>query len=300
MRKNKFQNDTMGGLSKLNTNKNLSERKLTGIKNGSGWTTADYITSPHVNLSETVGKVHYSKKLKDGTTFQVVDRETSGMRGKQDKFKMQTVDKSGKVVKDYGSHPSISGGPAFVKNYLKETDNNRKIKSISERNTSNLIQSVKEGSGWTTADYITNAPHVNLSEIERIVTLLKLAKEGCLVDETKLTGKERSKKEIHPSSFMTIENVKKKYSKIKERYKIHESINERPTIDKLYSDEISKVTGARSKAVNDFIERNDLDDHNLFQFLIKGSIKDRMSFITALVGKPGNKYERALISKLKK
>jgi hypothetical protein len=68
-----------------------------------------------VKLKEgvTEEKVHFKKELKNGNIFQVVDRDTSGMRGTQDKFKMQIVDKRGKVVKDLGSHPSLSGAEKF-------------------------------------------------------------------------------------------------------------------------------------------------------------------------------------------
>jgi hypothetical protein len=62
-------------------------------------------------------KVHFKKELKNGNIFQVVDRDTTGMRGTQDKFKMQIVDKRGKVVKDLGSHPSINGAEKFGNKY---------------------------------------------------------------------------------------------------------------------------------------------------------------------------------------
>jgi hypothetical protein len=68
-----------------------------------------------VKLKEGVNEetVHFKKELKNGNIFQVVDRDTTGMRGTQDKFKMQIVDKRGKVVKDLGSHPSLSGAEKF-------------------------------------------------------------------------------------------------------------------------------------------------------------------------------------------
>ena len=70
------------------------------------------------NLKESVNdlkevKVHFEKKLKNGNIFQVVDRDTKGMRGTQDKFLMQIVDTSGKVVKRIGSHPSLDGAKKF-------------------------------------------------------------------------------------------------------------------------------------------------------------------------------------------
>ena len=62
-------------------------------------------------------KVKFSVPTKDGKNiFQVIDRDTKGMRGSQDKFKMVIVDKTGKVVKDLGSHPSLDGAKKFAKN----------------------------------------------------------------------------------------------------------------------------------------------------------------------------------------
>jgi hypothetical protein len=61
------------------------------------------------------GGVYFSKKLKDGNTFQVLDRDTKGMRGTQDKFHMQVVDKKGNVVSDLGSHTSIAGAKKYSK-----------------------------------------------------------------------------------------------------------------------------------------------------------------------------------------
>ena len=49
-------------------------------------------------------KVHFSAPTKDGKNiFQVIDRDTKGMRGSQDKFSMVIVDKSSKLIKDLGS-----------------------------------------------------------------------------------------------------------------------------------------------------------------------------------------------------
>ena len=45
-------------------------------------------------------------------TFQVIDRDTKGMRGSQDKFKMVVVDKKGKgyLLKDISRTPELGGG----------------------------------------------------------------------------------------------------------------------------------------------------------------------------------------------
>ena len=64
------------------------------------------------NINEG-SKVYFEKKLKDGTSFQVIDRDTTGMRGSQDAFLMQIVDKNGKVVKHIGSHVSVDGAKKY-------------------------------------------------------------------------------------------------------------------------------------------------------------------------------------------
>ena len=44
------------------------------------------------------------------------------MRGTQDKFSMQIVDKKGKVIKNIGSHPSLDGAKKYS-NTIKEDKN---------------------------------------------------------------------------------------------------------------------------------------------------------------------------------
>jgi hypothetical protein len=56
----------------------------------------------------------YKVPAKDGGHFVVLHRDTSGMRGTQDKFHMRHL-KNGKV-KDYGTHPSLDGALKFAKN----------------------------------------------------------------------------------------------------------------------------------------------------------------------------------------
>jgi len=64
-----------------------------------------------------VGKPLFSKPTKDGKgTFQVLKRDTAGMTGKQDAFSMRVVDQRGKVLKDWGSHPSLKGAQKFARN----------------------------------------------------------------------------------------------------------------------------------------------------------------------------------------
>jgi hypothetical protein len=125
------------------------------FKDGSG----EYAIKPF-NLDTIVEsvneatKVHFEKKLKNGTSFQVIDRDTSGMRGTQDKFRMQIVDKSGKVIKDLGSHPSIKGAEKFgnrfesvneatepeVISQLKDIVKNQQYQSIKDPKTGKKVK----------------------------------------------------------------------------------------------------------------------------------------------------------------
>jgi hypothetical protein len=73
-------------------------------------------------------KIHFEKKLKDGNIFQVIDRDTTGMRGSQDKFLMQIVDKRGKVVKPIGSHISIDGAKKYSNKFESVTEGKKAFK----------------------------------------------------------------------------------------------------------------------------------------------------------------------------
>jgi hypothetical protein len=59
---------------------------------------------------------------------------------------------------------------------------------------------------------------------------------------------------------------------------------------------IAGLTASRANAVKDFLEKNNINSNKLYLFLKKGNLKDRMDFVTALVGKPGNPIQRKVIS----
>jgi hypothetical protein len=67
--------------------------------------------------------------------------------------------------------------------------------------------------------------------------------------------------------------------------------------DTLVNREIAHYTGTRHDAVGEFIEKNNIDGEKLVKFIRKGSLKDRMSFVSAIAGKPGNPVQKAIISK---
>jgi hypothetical protein len=59
---------------------------------------------------------------------------------------------------------------------------------------------------------------------------------------------------------------------------------------------IAGLTASRANAVKDFLEKNNINSNKLYLSLKKGNLKDRMDFVTALVGKPGNPIQKKVIA----
>jgi len=74
---------------------------------------------------------------------------------------------------------------------------------------------------------------------------------------------------------------------------VHEHIHEDVSAD---ANGIAGLTASRASAVKDFLEKNNINSNKLYLFLKKGNLKDRMDFVTALVGKPGNPIQKKVIS----
>ncbi len=74
---------------------------------------------------------------------------------------------------------------------------------------------------------------------------------------------------------------------------VHEHIHEDLSAD---ANGIAGLTASRASAVKDFLEKNNINSNKLYLFLKKGKLKDRMDFVTALVGKPGNPIQKKVIS----
>jgi hypothetical protein len=74
--------------------------------------------------------------------------------------------------------------------------------------------------------------------------------------------------------------------------KIDESVNESASKEAMG---IAGFTGTRGSAVEDFITKNELNGKKLFNFIRKGSLKDRMDFVTAIAGNPGNPIQKKII-----
>ena len=62
---------------------------------------------------------------------------------------------------------------------------------------------------------------------------------------------------------------------------------------------IAGFTGTRGDAVQKFIDDNNLDAKKLFAYIKGGKLKERMGFVSAIAGTPGNKIQKELIAKFK-
>ena len=74
--------------------------------------------------------------------------------------------------------------------------------------------------------------------------------------------------------------------------KVKEGINEAASKEAMG---IAGFTGTRGIAVQKFIDDYNLDSKKLFNFVKKGKLKDRMTFVTAIAGKPGNKHQGDMV-----
>jgi hypothetical protein len=73
-----------------------------------------------------------------------------------------------------------------------------------------------------------------------------------------------------------------------------ESVNESASRTAM---EIGGLTGMNKDAVQKFVDTHNLDIEKLFQYVKKGKFKERMDFVSAVVGNPGNKIQKMIISK---
>jgi hypothetical protein len=84
--------------------------------------------------------------------------------------------------------------------------------------------------------------------------------------------------------------------KAKKQYRGYfgESVNEAASRTAM---EIGGLTGMNKDAVQKFVDEHNLDIEKLFQYVKKGKLKERMDFVSAVVGNPGNKIQKMIIAK---
>jgi len=59
--------------------------------------------------------------------------------------------------------------------------------------------------------------------------------------------------------------------------------------------EIGGLTGMNKDAIQKFVDTHNLDIEKVFQYVKKGKLSDRMDFVTAVAGKPGNPLQKKMI-----
>jgi hypothetical protein len=74
-----------------------------------------------------------------------------------------------------------------------------------------------------------------------------------------------------------------------------ESVNEAVPTQTKWAVAIASLTATRADAVQKFIDDNNLNSEKLHSYIKKGKLSDRMDFVTALAGKPGNPIQKKMI-----
>ena len=73
-----------------------------------------------------------------------------------------------------------------------------------------------------------------------------------------------------------------------------ESVNEAASRTAM---EIGGLTGLNKDAVQKFVDTHNMDIEAVYQYIKKSKLNDRLNFVTAVVGNPGNKYQKMIITK---
>ena len=99
---------------------------------------------------------------------------------------------------------------------------------------------------------------------------------------------------LNNNQFLGFSSDDFKYFKkhLKRHFDIDESVNESTSKEAMG---IAGFTGTRGNAVQKFIDDYNLDARKLFNFVKKGKLKDRMQFVSAIAGKPGNKFQGKMV-----
>ena len=94
-----------------------------------------------------------------------------------------------------------------------------------------------------------------------------------------------------------VSKVKKEIDKLKKQIKKNESVNEAASKEAMG---IAALTGTRGSAVEEFINKHELDGGKLFRSIKKANLRGRLNFVSALAGKDGNPNQKLTIKLHKK
>jgi hypothetical protein len=196
----------------------------------------------------------YKVPAKDGGHFVVLHRDTSGMRGTQDKFHMRHL-KNGKV-KDYGTHSSLDGALKFAKNrgIIEEVEldeaklsasqiaalkkayepmRGKKMSMDSGNKLRSIIDKVDDDKEALSQLVKADIPFVSQLAITRLITNhgmkgaeIRKMQEEVELDEAKVTKKERDRLEDQNEHGLLALKLAKAYGTPAEVKKI-EAINKK-------------------------------------------------------------------------
>jgi len=117
-------------------------------------------------------------------------------------------------------------------------------------------------------------------------------------DEIKGIADRMSEKEIEDFAKTThkgLPKMKEQLRKIVREIMREKAISEMNEVAGKEAMGIAALTGTRGSAVEDFINKHELDGKKLFRSIKKANLRGRLNFVSALVGKDGNPNQKLTI-----
>jgi len=117
-------------------------------------------------------------------------------------------------------------------------------------------------------------------------------------DEIKGIADRMSEKEIEDFAKTThkgLPKMKEQLRKIVREIMREKAISEMNEVASKEAMGIAALTGTRGSAVEDFINKHELDGKKLFRSIKKANLRGRLNFVSALAGKDGNPNQKLTI-----
>ena len=227
-------------------------------------------------------------------------KETKGFADKIEKLKMVSAEDLDKMLPDY-----VDGG--VITKIFKESVNEapQKVGNVNAFGASKVL-----GKGKKVLGFVADTPNAVATLIQDFPQAMEIEfkqgffSDGKLLKSIKKGDKVWKELEKRYLDKQTKDAMKAGFS-INEEHdcgcnenhdcgcgEVHEHIHEDLSAD---ANGIAGLTASRASAVKDFLEKNNINSNKLYLSLKKGNLKDRMDFVTALVGKPGNPIQKKVI-----
>ena len=206
----------------------------------------------------------------------------SGLVNAQRNLKLESVNEAGYTVKAENPYQFVNGAYAVLSAYLKDEELGPKGK----RELQDIIKSLDYMRKYF---YFKMSESVNEIKKGSIVMPYAMDKHGeFIVDklfknksgETSYTGKFKKSGEAREFILHSKDRV------------VKESVNEDMETQ---LQKIASLTGLQPLAIKQFGFLQGLNFTKILKFIEKGKLKDRMDFVTAVVGNPGNPIQKKMI-----